>query len=228
MKQKAEVQTKKMFSDFLRDNPTFLYDNPDILENLYLPHSTGSAISLVERQVSLLRERNSELRSRLNILNSKAEENELLLAKTQSLILKLLDANSLSKLAKNLLMGLHDDFSIEFCSLILFGERQKISGARFTDYDQAEKEIASLLKTEILCGAVRDNELKFLFGKESSSVGSIAAIVIKLDKPLGVLSIGHRDANFYTPETGTMFLGYLGNVLNRLLGSFITLKEASN
>ena len=100
--------------------------------------------------------------------------------------------------------------------------------ARFIDYDQAEKEIASLLKTEILCGAVRDNELKFLFGKESSSVGSIAAIVITLDKPLGVLSIGHRDANFYTPETGTMFLSYLGNVLNRLLGSLITLKEASN
>ena len=89
MKQKAEAQTKKMFSNFLRENPTFLYDNPDILENLYLPHSTGSAVSLVERQVGLLRERNSELRSRLNILNSKAAENELLLERTQTLILKL-------------------------------------------------------------------------------------------------------------------------------------------
>ena len=124
MKQKAEVQTKKMFSDFLRDNPTFLYDNPDILENLYLPHSTGSAISLVERQVSLLRERNSELRSRLNILNSKAEENELLLAKTQSLILKLLDANSLSKL-KN------DELILEELWTLGIGDLSKWPSRRF-------------------------------------------------------------------------------------------------
>jgi uncharacterized protein YigA (DUF484 family) len=227
MKQKAEAQTKKMFSNFLRENPTFLYDNPDILENLYLPHSTGSAVSLVERQVGLLRERNSELRSRLNILNSKAAENELLLERTQTLILKLLDANSLSKLTKNLMMGLKDDFAIEFCSLILFAEKQNISVARFRNYNQAEKEISSILKSEILCGAVRENELKFLFGKDSSSIGSIAAIVIKLDKPLAVLSIAHRDANFYTPETGTLFLSYLGNVLNRLLGSFLLPNEAS-
>lgn len=228
MKHETEEQIKKKLSDFLRENPTYLYDNPDILENLYLPHSTGSAVSLVERQVGLLRERNSELRSRLNILNSKAEENEMLLEKTQSLILKLLDANSLSRLTKNLMVGLKDDFSIEFYSLILFGEKQNTSGARFSNYNRAEKEISSILKSDILCGAVRENELKFLFGKDSLSIGSIAAIVIKLDKPLAVLSIAHRDANFYTPETGTMFLSYLGNVLNRLLGSFLISETASD
>ncbi|MAJ87250.1 MAG: DUF484 family protein [Cellvibrionales bacterium TMED148] len=221
MKHETKEQIKKKLSDFLRENPTYLYDNPDILENLYLPHSTGSAVSLVERQVGLLRERNSELRSRLNILNSKAEENELLLEKTQSLILKLLDAKSLSKLTKNLMVGLKNDFSVEFYSLILFGAKQNTAGARFSNYNRAEKEISSILKSDILCGAVRENELKFLFGKDSLSIGSIAAIVIKLDKPLAVLSIAHRDANFYTPETGTMFLSYLGNVLNHLLGSFL-------
>ena len=227
-KTKEKGQMKEIITDYLRENPSFLYDQPEILENLYLPHSTGSAVSLVERQVGLLRERNSKLRSRLNILSSKAVENELLLEKTQSLILMMLDAKTLNQVIEDLNKCLSKDFSVEFCSLIIFGSNvnTKARGAKFTDYDFAKEHITSIVSSKILCGVVRDTELEFLFGKDASSIGSIAAVVIESRKPMAVLSIGHRDSNFYTSDTGTMFLAYLGKVLTRVLGQFLKPEES--
>ena len=45
-----------------------------------------TACSLVERQVSVLRERNAELRRRLDLLVSRAQHNEALLSATQEVI----------------------------------------------------------------------------------------------------------------------------------------------
>ena len=50
--------TEKMVREYLRNNPTFLDDNADILESIVVSHDSGSAISLVERQVGILRDRN--------------------------------------------------------------------------------------------------------------------------------------------------------------------------
>ena len=63
MSEEQQVDSKEdMVRAFLSDNPTFLADNPDILELLDLPHNSGKAISLVERQVGVMRDRNREMR----------------------------------------------------------------------------------------------------------------------------------------------------------------------
>ncbi|MFT7690302.1 MAG: hypothetical protein ACI88U_001021, partial [Porticoccaceae bacterium] len=62
---KQDDPTIKIVREFLRDNPTFLDNHQDILESMDLPHHSGSAVSLVERQVSVMRDRNTEIRARL-------------------------------------------------------------------------------------------------------------------------------------------------------------------
>ena len=51
---------------YLRDNPDYFQHRPELLELLRLPDSKGEAVSLLERQASILRDRNNELRDRLN------------------------------------------------------------------------------------------------------------------------------------------------------------------
>ena len=78
-----EVETEanpieKVVREFLRDNPDFLDKNTDILETMVLSHNSGKAVSLVERQVGVMRDRNKEMRSRLDNMLQTAKDNDLL------------------------------------------------------------------------------------------------------------------------------------------------------
>ena len=71
-----------------------------------------------------------------------------------------------------------------------------------------------------ICGVLRPHELSFLFGEDGPSVGSAA--VVSLDDQLGVLAIGSRDPQHYKSSLGTLFLGYIAEVLARVLPRFGT------
>ena len=219
MKNNEAENMAHVLREFLRENPTYLYDHPEILENLYLPHATGSAISLVERQVALLRDRNKDLRAKFEVLSSQAKENEDRLAKTQSLILTILGASTINGLTQILLRDLNDSFDVEFCSLtILTGNNQlKDLEAKSVALSTARKQISSILSAKVLCGVVRKEELQFLFGGDASKIGSVATVVIGEESPIAVLALGNRDRHFYTTDMGTLFLSYLGSIIDHIL-----------
>ena len=87
---------------FLKANPNFFDGNRALLAELNLPHASGRAISLVERQVDILRERNMEMRKRVSELMDSARANDDLFSKTRTLTLALLDGQSLSALNESL------------------------------------------------------------------------------------------------------------------------------
>ena len=91
---------------YLREHADFFQHRPELLELLRLPDSKGEAVSLLERQASILRERNTELRDRLNGLLDVARENDHLFDKTRRLTLSLLEARGAEKLFRNLLTSL--------------------------------------------------------------------------------------------------------------------------
>ena len=68
---------------YLRQNTDFFINKPSLLADLTLPHERGGAISLVERQVSILRERNMDMRHRLTHLIDNARINDVLFEKTK-------------------------------------------------------------------------------------------------------------------------------------------------
>ncbi|GMU46658.1 MAG: hypothetical protein AMXMBFR26_14400 [Porticoccaceae bacterium] len=206
-------------ADYLRAHPDFFERHPEVLEQLQLPHQSGAAISLIERQVSVLRERNLDMRQRLNALLTTARDNDKLFEKTKRLVLALLEAHQLSEVVDALYHSLAADFDVPFYNLVLLGEATALpaSGARVVGLDEAQQSIGALLRgNRAICGILRREELQFLFGDDAARVGSVAAVPLYRGRVFGVLAIGHGDPNHYRSSMGTLFLSYIAEVLNRV------------
>lgn len=204
--------------DYLMQHSDFLQRNPDMLDYLHISHASGSAISLVEKQVGVLRERNIEMRRRLNTLTANARDNDTLYEHTRSLILALLEADSAADLQRAFLDSMQRDFQVEHASIILFGDEPAGDRDCRTDTLQSAKgEIGALLKgRKAVCGALRKEELAYLFPK-SGDIGSAALMPITNGEELGVIAVGSSDANRYSSAMGTMFLTQIADVMLRLL-----------
>ncbi len=204
--------------DYLKENPDFFDHHPDMLDHLQITHKAGSAVSLVEKQVSVLRERNMEMRKRLNTLTGNARENDRLYDLTRQLILTLLEAQSLEELATSFCHGLRNDFGVDHVSFILFGDPKDSSEhCRIDTADRARIEIGALIKGQsAVCGTLREEELQYLF-PNSTGVGSAAVVTLARGGDLGVIAVGSDDPHYYSATTGTLFLGHLGDVVVRLL-----------
>lgn len=204
---------------FLRDNPDFFVEQEELLTSLRLPHQRGDTVSLVERQMKLLRERNIEMRHRLSQLMDVARDNDRLFDKTRRLILALMDAGSLDELVIAVEDSLRQDFQVPFVSLILFSDTPTPVGRSVTSAE-AQSAISGLLGDgKSLAGTLRDHELDFLFGEEQrKQIGSTALVTFNGGQ--GLLAIASRDPQHYKSSVGTLFLSYIGEVLSRVLPRF--------
>ena len=212
--------TEDMVREFLRDNPRFLDDNPDILESLSLPHNSGNAVSLVERQVGVMRDRNKEMRNRLDNMLATANDNDLLFEKTKRLVLNLLEAKNLPAMVETIYDSLGKDFEIDFYSLTLLGDEKSLprTMARVASVEKANEQVSTLIgSNRAVCGVLREEEMTFLFGEKGLQVGSVATVPLRYNNLYGILAIGNADPNFYKSSMGTLFLSYIAEVVNRIL-----------
>ncbi|MBA1202195.1 DUF484 family protein [Pseudomonas capeferrum] len=228
MTDKPKVPTEQPFDldaeavvAFLRAHPTFFADRDELLGELRIPHERGDSVSLVERQLKLLRDRNIEMRHRLSQLMDVARDNDRLFDKTRRLILDLLDANSLEEVVMAVEDSLRQEFQVPFVSLILFGENATPVG-RWVNSAEAHQAIGGLLGNgKTVSGNLRDHELAFLFGEEQrKQVGSSAVATLDYQGLHGVLAIGSRDPQHYKSTVGTLFLSYIAEVLGRVVPRF--------
>ncbi len=218
-----ELRTEEKVREYLKAHPDFFDSHPDLLETLALAHESGGAVSLVERQVSILRERNMEMRHRLANLLENARTNDRLFEKTKRMVLSLLDAGDLAEAVDNLYNSLGTDYQIQFYSLLLLGDLSQMpaSKARVVSMEEAQSQIGTLLRTKkAICGVLRAEESQYLFGDKANKVGSVAAVPLSNGNLFGILAIGNADANYYRSTMGTLFLSYIAEVLNRTLPRF--------
>lgn len=212
--------TDQQVAEYLEQNRDFFVKHRKLLADIELPHESGPAVSLVERQVSVLRERNMDMRHRLSKLLDNARENDKLFDKTKRLILALLEGRDLGDIVDALFFSFDQDFNIHHTSLLLFGHEDRLpsSQARVVPISEASKHIAPLLKNNrAMCGTLGENELQYLFGKHAEQIGSVATVPLVHGNAFGLLAIGNRDPHYYRSSMGTLFLGYIAEVLNRLL-----------
>ena len=208
---------------YLRLHPEFFIDHDELIPELRIPHQRGDTVSLVERQVKLLRERNIEMRHRLSQLMDVARDNDRLFDKTRRLVLDLLDATSLEEVVSAVEDSLRREFQVPFVGLILFSDAPLPVG-RSVSSAEAHQAVGGLLAGgKTICGVLRDHELKFLFGEEAGAqVGSAAVVALTYQGLHGVLAIGSADPQHYKSSLGTLFLGYIAEVLARVLPRFAT------
>ena len=111
--------SEKQIADYLRNHPKFFANQEDLLANLSLPHESGKAISLVERQVAILRDRGIEARQKLNNLLENARNNDQLFDTTRNLVLALLRADSITEEADVTQDQLSNHGNIDACEIII-------------------------------------------------------------------------------------------------------------
>jgi len=204
-------------AEYLQQHPDFFTGNAKLLEKLHVPHETGRAVSLVERQTTVLREKNQNLTAHLSDLIDIARHNDLQFEKTKRMVLALLEAETLDDIAVAIDESLCQDFASDSTALILFTSKPlDVNNLRLTLREDATV-IDSLVGTNLpSCGRLSDAENEFIFGDEAVKVQSAAVVPLVQGETLGLLAIGSFDANYFTSSQGTVLLSYVGEVLSRV------------
>ena len=208
-------------ADYLHHHQNFFADKLSLLADMRLNHDTGDAVSLVERQVALLRERNINMLQRMSTLLDNARDNDKLFDKTKCLILNLLDAEDVGDIVDVLLYSFRNEFGIQYTSLLIYGEYPQTlvaNGARIVPLHEAKKHLQMYIDNcHAVCGQLPTIEQKFIFADEASFIDSTAVAPLNHGSPFGLLAIGHQDAKHFHSGTNTLFLSYIGDVLAHLL-----------
>lgn len=220
----SEVQeqpkiTEQQVADFLQQHPDFFTRHEGLLHQLRIPHTdSGKAVSLIERQVDLIREQKQDLKHQLQQLTQAARNNEALLQRFQVLILNLIGSDSMEEATRYVRDALQQDFHADAVEVLLF-ERPGHSDNIASD-DPRLRPFARILQgRQPVCGHFSREQLGLLFGTRSEEIASAVMVPLCEDslRPcIGMLGIGSIDAKRYHPEMGTVFLSHLGSVMNRI------------
>ena len=198
--------------EFLRAHPNFLQDRPGLLAVLNLPHGGEGAVSLVERQVSVLRQRNIVSRQQINALSDIGRENDRLLEATRRTVLALLAGSNRQELAQIWLVQVINTFKAELGALIwITGEPNSNSAESVAD--------KLIGQGESFSGVLRPEEMNALFASDASQGSAALSPIRNGSDILGVLAVGARDSARYRQEDGTIFLEYLAEVIGQLPAS---------
>ena len=205
---------------YLRDNPDFFERRADLLLELSVPHDGGAgAVSLVERQIELLRQRNEEMRRTLEEYVANGRASDQLARKLNRLVTKLLACRDPGERLRTLPGNLREIFSLDFVRLLLFdaapGDYADVRGLVATPREDLMAEgLSAVLKANApRCGRFSSEQRGFLFGKDAGEVASVALAPLGHRGKLGLLALGSRDPEHYHRGKSTEFLGRVSAIV---------------
>ena len=222
--------TNAQVSEYLRANPHFWADKIDLLAEINLPHNPGGqTISLVERQVSVLRERNVDIHHQLDQLTENAHNNDLLFDKTKRLTLSLLSNRHIDPCLDALFFGLEHEFDIQFSQILLIDDAAGSipnplnERARLVDMGQISLHLPKIVNDRrAICGQLNRREKDFVFESKAHEIGSAAIAPLYFEnRAIGAIAIGNRDPEFYYSGMNTLSVNFIADVLSRLLISYL-------
>lgn len=198
---------------YLLRHTDFLVHHPEVLAKMHIPHGAGGAISLIERQVAVLREQLGIERGRLNHLMARARDYDRLSNGLHKLTIQLIVARDIKQARQVLEKGLSEEFKADAVVLKLFPVEpdQRASDplvSAFIDFIDRDR---------CLCGPLHPTQGEPLFGNAAPTIHSAALIPITGHDQTGVLAIGSCDAKRFSPDRGTDLLERLGAVVSAKL-----------
>lgn len=212
---------EEAIANYLGSHPDFFERHCKLLARLKLPHSTGGpAVSLIERQVSVLRQRQETLESRLRDLVEVARGNDDLADKIHALAVKLIGTRDRSEVVDSVEKQLRIEFKSDRSVMVLLDEPEDglDERGRFlrvaARQDDALGPFRSFLDGDsVRCGPVRDAQRDYLFGSDDCEIGSVALIPLGKKSAQGFLAIGSRSADHFNPGVSIDFLSRLGELV---------------
>ena len=207
---------------YLAGHADFFERHAALLAQLHLPHvrGDGSTVSLVERQVDVLRERTREFELRLKALVENGHANDALAEKIQRLARRLVHARSAAQRVTAIESCLREDFGVrEFVIVLARGDAALAAleqrCLRLVPADDAGlKTFESLLSSNRpRCGRIRDSQRDYLFPATESTVGSVALVPLTAGSAQGLLAIASPDVDHFNPSMGTDYLARIGELI---------------
>ncbi len=207
--------------EYLQRHPDFFDHNTALLDSLELSHASGEAVSLVERQVSRLRQKELKMQRQLKELVAVARDNDALSVKIHEMTLQLLAARDLPSTIKVLEEAMRSGFGADQAVLVHFGDPtlfEDIDAGRF--FRVVSREDSSLKPFDTFlqgsgprCGQARDSQRSFLFYDDADEIGSMALVPIGAKARIGFLAIGSADADRFHPGMSIDFLARVGDLI---------------
>jgi uncharacterized protein YigA (DUF484 family) len=197
---------------FLRGHPDFFQQHPDLFTELLLPDPhDGNAVSLIERQAVLLRERVKALESRLAELLRIGRDNDLLARHLIEWTKSLLAEPDRSRIGLAATDALKRVFGVPLVEV-------RIWGATPAPTDAAAVAWAARLPVP-LCGIGLD--LSALHGLPDTWANARSAALIPLRNgnapPFGLIVMGSSDATRFDANLGTAVLTRIGELASAAL-----------
>jgi uncharacterized protein YigA (DUF484 family) len=207
---------EQQVADYLVAHPDFLARHPEVLAAVDIPHPTGDAVSLIERQVRALRDQSGRYRSQLEGLLNVARENDALAKRLHRLTIALIETHSFDEVLNTLQDELREQFKADAVEMKLFATEQlnahahEAGPALFSDF---------LARGRPNCGRLDREKLEYLFGPQAGETGSAALIPLQAPPLAGVLAIGSRDPERFHAGKSVDFLQRLAEVVSAKLQS---------
>ena len=204
---------------YLQHNPDFFERHQAVLTRLRLPHARGgSTISLVERQIEVLREKHAALEGKLAELVRVARANDAIADKLHRFTRRLLRAGSRTEAITQMEASLREDFDAFHSVLVLIGAQVDLAPQRFVHAVQADnpslKSFESLFTSgKPRCGQARDSQREFLFGPEGLEMASVALVPLGEKGSVGLLGLGSTDRDRFHPAMSTEFLARMAELI---------------
>lgn len=193
-------------SDYLAENPNVFQQHPELLELISLSDSRGTA-SLLERQVSMMKQRLGEHKNQQSQFMQVARDNEQISDDFIHVICQMISFTNLSQFATEFPNELRSTFSIDEVSF----KTAQAASRRASDLDAYNNTLRRLLNNRSVCDNRWPSDIMNLFF--SADIKSAALVPMRTansDTALGILALGSHDPERYTNDLGTAHLDRLG------------------
>jgi len=218
----VETIDEQAITQYLQQHPDLFDRHPQLLTRLRLQHPrNGTTVSLIERQVEVLREKHAAIEARLAEFVRVARANDALADKIHRFTRRLLRTTTRAQALAQIEASLREDF--DACNAVLVLPISAATGTaeqadRFLHLVAPDDAVFRSFETLFAsarprCGQVRDSQRDFLFGTESADIGSVALIPLTAMVPAGLLALGSVDRDRFHPGMSTEFLSRMAELI---------------
>ncbi len=220
----ADTIDEQAIGQYLQQHPDLFDRHPQLLTRLRLVHPrTGATVSLIERQVEVLREKQAASEHKLAEFVRVARSNDALADKIHRFTRRLLRTGTRAQALGQIEASLREDFDAYHAVLVL----PATGGDPGAPADAASRFVRAVASDDPIlrsfeslfgsgrprCGQVRDSQRDFLFGNDSTAIGSVALIPLTAMTPAGLLAIGSVDRDRFHPGMSTEFLSRMAELI---------------
>jgi uncharacterized protein YigA (DUF484 family) len=206
-------------ADYLKNNPAFFEQYADLMAQIFVPHPHGGrAVSLAERQMLTLREKNRQTEKKLAELIAFGEENDQISEKVHRLSVALIAAETFQAVIHLLNFHLRDDFAVPHVALRLWDKPAEIDDLPEFAAVSEELQVFAETLTRPYCGSTAGFGTASWFGDHAPHIRSQALIALRNGGgTVGLIALGSEEAQRFYAEMGTLYLERLGEMVSAAL-----------